>query len=462
LWTPERHFHEVGSLYPNPSILNAALATITSQVKLRAGSVVLPLHDPLRVAEEWAVVDNLSNGRAGVAIASGWHPRDFVFRPGDYEQRRQVMQQGISDLQRLWAGEAVSRIDGGGTSTPVKVFPRPIQPTLPLWVTASRSPETFMLAGRLGANVLTHLLGQTVPELSKHIALYRQARAANGHDPSAGQVTVMVHTFMGEDREQTVARARDPFLQYMRAHLGLSADFFRSLGLPLPTSDKVEVDSMISFAFERYSRTAALIGTPESCLPVFKQIQDAGADEIACLIDWMDVEHALQGLPSLRRLRDTALMHASTESELRQALRNALPSYMVPESVVLLDKLPRSPNGKIDRRALPAPATSNGSASAGYVEPRSDFERQLAAMWAEVLRRERVGVHDNFFELGGHSLLAARLVSRMQKAFGVRIPLRDLFDSPTISTLARVVEEHQIATSLVAASSSPAKETVEF
>ena len=81
VWTPERHFHEVGALYPNPSVLTAALATVTSQIQLRAGSVVLPLHDPIRVAEEWSVVDNLSGGRVGVAFASGWNEADFALFP---------------------------------------------------------------------------------------------------------------------------------------------------------------------------------------------------------------------------------------------------------------------------------------------------------------------------------------------------------------------------------------------
>ena len=114
IWTPERHFHEVGSLYPNPSILNAALSGITKNVQLRAGSVVLPLHDPLRVAEEWAVVDNLSGGRTGLAIASGWHPHDFAFFPERFADRRHFMYEGIETIQRLWSGKAIARRNGTG------------------------------------------------------------------------------------------------------------------------------------------------------------------------------------------------------------------------------------------------------------------------------------------------------------------------------------------------------------
>ena len=83
VWTPERHFHRFGGLYPNPSVSSAAIAAITERIQIRAGSVVLPLHHPIRVTEEWAVVDNLSNGRVGVSFASGWQPEDFVLAPGN-------------------------------------------------------------------------------------------------------------------------------------------------------------------------------------------------------------------------------------------------------------------------------------------------------------------------------------------------------------------------------------------
>src|ERR1044072_728353 len=95
VWTPERHFHEFGGLYPNPALTSAALAAITKRVQLRAGSVVLPLHHPIRVAEEWAFVDNLSHGRVAVSFASGWHADDFVFVPENYADRKQLMLQQI-------------------------------------------------------------------------------------------------------------------------------------------------------------------------------------------------------------------------------------------------------------------------------------------------------------------------------------------------------------------------------
>src|SRR6185312_6303798 len=107
IWTPERHFQAFGGLYPNPSVLSAALAMITQRVQLRAGSLVLPLHNPVRVAEDWALVDNLSHGRAAISFATGWHEPDYVIAPQNYENRRELMFQNISVVQRRCSGTSV-------------------------------------------------------------------------------------------------------------------------------------------------------------------------------------------------------------------------------------------------------------------------------------------------------------------------------------------------------------------
>jgi len=130
-----------------------------------------------------------------------------------------------------------------------------------------------------------------------------------------------------------------------------------------------------------------------------------------------------------------------TNSELRSYLKQQLPDYMVPAAFVLLKALPLTPNGKVDRRALPAPDEMRPELEEQYAAPRTPAEEILAASWAKVLRRERVGVHDNFFELGGHSLLATQVISRVREAFQVELPLRCLFEAPTVATLCEAIEQ---------------------
>jgi acyl-coenzyme A synthetase/AMP-(fatty) acid ligase/acyl carrier protein len=136
---------------------------------------------------------------------------------------------------------------------------------------------------------------------------------------------------------------------------------------------------------------------------------------------------------------------------LREWLATQLPEYMVPSAVVLLDAIPLTANGKIDRTRLPQPGGDAMSAGQQYVAPRSDIEVQLAAIWVEVLKKERVGATDNFLDLGGHSLMAIRVLGKISKTFGVRLPLRTLFDSPTVEQLAVVVAAEKATAAPVAA-----------
>ncbi|MEW5928739.1 MAG: non-ribosomal peptide synthetase, partial [Gemmatimonadota bacterium] len=129
---------------------------------------------------------------------------------------------------------------------------------------------------------------------------------------------------------------------------------------------------------------------------------------------------------------------APSAADLRAHLKAELPEYMVPAAFVVLDALPRTASGKTDRRALPAPGAPTVPAEA-YVAPRTEAERRLAEIWAEVLRVERVGATDDFFALGGHSLLATQVVSRVRQAFGAELPLRAVFERPTLGDLAALL-----------------------
>ena len=305
VWTPERHFHAFGGIYPNPSVTMSALAAITKRVQLRAGSVVLPLHDPIRVAEEWAMVDNFSKGRVAVSFASGWHANDFAFRPENYRQRHDVMYRDIEVVRRLWRGEKIKRQGGAGNEIEVQALPRPVQPELPIWITAAGSPDTFRRAGEIGANLLTHLLSQSMDELKGKLEIYRTAWREHGH-AGDGYVTLMLHTFVESDMEYVRDTVRKPFTAYLRSSLSLTKELAQSLGVDSRSEEFTEddVDALLSHAFNRYFETSALMGTPESCLRTVNRLKTIGVDEVACLIDFgVEKDRVLASLSHLDRLR---------------------------------------------------------------------------------------------------------------------------------------------------------------
>ena len=298
VWTPERHFQDFGGLYPNPSVLSAWLATATERIGIRAGSVVLPLHDPLRVVEEWAVVDNLSHGRVAVSFASGWHPTDFALSPGTYGDRRELLFRHLETVRRLWAGEAVRAAGVDGREVEVRVLPRPVQPELPVWITCSQSDATWIRAGEVGANVLT--IVQPLPVLAEKIARYRAARAARGHDPETGVVSVMLHTFLGEREAAVKEKVREP----MRAYLRTYVDQYGFLAGGVQGVRQEDLEDLVSITFENYYATLSLLGTPERCAGVVDRLRAIGVDEAACLIDFgVDAPSILDALPHLERLR---------------------------------------------------------------------------------------------------------------------------------------------------------------
>jgi amino acid adenylation domain-containing protein len=132
---------------------------------------------------------------------------------------------------------------------------------------------------------------------------------------------------------------------------------------------------------------------------------------------------------------------APTTTELRGFLKNKLPDHMLPSAFVILPALPLTPSGKVDRRALPPPDAGRPNLATTFVAPRTPAEELLASIWTELLKIDKVGVYDNFFDLGGHSLLAVRVISRIRDAFQVELPLRGLFERPTVAAIAAQIEQ---------------------
>ena len=676
VWTPERHFHPFGGLYPNPSVTSAALATITHRVRLRAGSVVLPLQSPIRIAEEWALVDNLSNGRVDIAFASGWHADDFVFFPQNYHRRREVMLAGMNIVRQLWRGETIRAASGSGAEIEIATYPRPVQRELPVWLTSGGSPETFALAATQNINVLTHLLGQDIRGVAERIKIYRDTLSHAGKDPSARNVTLMLHTYLDESEDKVRSKALEPFKQYLDSSIGLLSALVRSLGLDLDITKMTgkDKDDLLLFAAERYLNTSGLFGDEKSCLEMLDAMASIGVNEIACLVDFgIDADSAMASIRRLdnlqRRLRqecdavaDDSLagqisrhqvtmlqctpsflrmtlgnaamkealgtlrvlmlggeqvpvsvvkeaaqcgvpaifnMYGPTETTIwsavsrldpsedqvfiggpiantriylldpalnpvppgvsaeiflggaglargysgvpdltaerflpdpfskvpgarlyktgdigrlrndgrievlgrtdqqvkirghrielgdiesvlngspgvelgvaakfstgpeeeqlvaflvpssaagvdiravREFLRGRLPEHMVPNAFHVVQELPLTANGKVDRKALNLPMPELAAISANIVAPRTQLETRILSTWKEVLRRENISIDDKFFDVGGHSLSMVQVHHKVQQLVAREFPLIALLHHPTVRSLASYLD----------------------
>ena len=323
VWTPERHFQRFGGLYGSPSVTGAALAVTTKHISIRAGSVVLPLQNPLRVAEEWSMIDNLSDGRVAIAAASGWHANDFVLSPETYQNRYEDMFSKIAIIQKLWQGEKVSLPNGVGVNTEVNILPAPIQPQLPIWLTG-QSDDTFSNAGKLGFNVLTanFALNHGLKGFLRKAKLYREA--IQTHHGRRGHITLMAHTFVGENDDAIGTIAKPAMAEYIKANLDMQKD--HSIG----TKDQQGSLRKTSWVNPEVSRLSeqqnqeliecqvlnnlhsplSFIGTIDQCAQQAERLGENGVDEIACLIDFgigfNDVMASLRRLSALSSKRYAA------------------------------------------------------------------------------------------------------------------------------------------------------------
>lgn len=305
VWTPERHFQQFGGLYGNPAVTGAALAVTTQRISIRAGSVVLPLQNPLRVAEEWAIVDNLSNGRVAIAAASGWHVNDFVLSSATYQRRHDDMYEKLALIQRLWRGEKVRLENGAGIMTEVGILPSPIQKELPIWLTG-QSDEAFFNAGQRGFSVLTanFALKHNLKAFIRKAHIYRAAIEKYHH--CRGHITLMAHAFVASNHDEIMTIAHPAMKKYFKVNVVMGTDHSNGTrkGADLTSVSEGETDFMIEAQSIRTLRSPlSFIGTLEQCAEQANRLSTIGVDEIACLIDFGvgidDVMSSLDRLSSL-------------------------------------------------------------------------------------------------------------------------------------------------------------------
>jgi amino acid adenylation domain-containing protein/natural product biosynthesis luciferase-like monooxygenase protein/non-ribosomal peptide synthase protein (TIGR01720 family) len=283
IWIPERHFSAIAGDFPNPALLAAAIAASTRRLEVRAGSLVLPLHDPIRAAEDWAQVDILSGGRAGVSFARGWDENAKVLTHGDPDARMASFLDDIALVRRLWRGERARGPGGQEVALPSGGAGR----ELPCWLSISNDAARWMEAARHGLGVLTHLLAQEPSVLAERIAAYR---AEGGR---ADGVVLMMHASVTRDaREAGEAHAA------LRGYLELTAG--DPSGTTLDADAAQRISGLVDRAMSRFTGDCGLFGSDQACRDRMLALADAGVAEIACLVDFDACEE--RSAETVRRL----------------------------------------------------------------------------------------------------------------------------------------------------------------
>jgi natural product biosynthesis luciferase-like monooxygenase protein len=308
---PERHFALFGGAFPNSALLCAAIAARTKRIQIRSGSFIAPLHDICRAVEDWSMVDNLCEGRLAISIGSGWNVNDFAFFPQRFVNRGEYTMQFVTEFRRIWKGREIKRHNGAGQEVTLRLYPSPCQAELPLWCTSSGNQQTFIEAGRLGMNLLTHLENQDRATLSKKIQAYREARAVAGHEPHSGIVTLMLHACV-VSTPRAVASVEHDLRDYLSAAVTLERMSVEQGGMMSGRKnvagavlrERAIVNPVIDEAVRKYTENG-LIACVDECVRRIHSLSDVGVDEIACLTDFVsDPGLRLASLNSLAQISE--------------------------------------------------------------------------------------------------------------------------------------------------------------
>jgi natural product biosynthesis luciferase-like monooxygenase protein len=320
VWPAEHHFSEYGYC-ASPALTLAALAGETKRIRLGTGVVVLPLNHPLRVAEDYAMLDLMSNGRVDLGVGRGYQPTEFQGYGIDQTRTREMFHEAIEIIRRAWTEEAVTfegahwRFDG------VSVRPKPLQrPHPPIWM-AALSPETFELAGRYGFHLLFGTAFGLPPERARELqASYRRGLTAGGHDPGARRRAGLMMVYVADSVEEARADFRDPVMWYYRTIAKYVA--------PPPGQAPVKGYEMYvktrelvaGASWEEFLRRQAVVcGDPDSVVEALTRAQETyGFTDLLC---WT----RLGGLDHRKVLRSMDLMSTKVFPHLRSLEPPPLP-----------------------------------------------------------------------------------------------------------------------------------------
>jgi natural product biosynthesis luciferase-like monooxygenase protein len=265
LWVTEHHFRRFGGMMPSPAVILAAAAQRTKKVRLGAAVSIIPMHNPLRIAEEFAMVDQLSDGRLNFGAGRGMHPTEYAVFGYDWNDAQKRLPEGLDVILRAWSGEEFEWQGEHYRFPKLRVYPQPVQqPHPPVYVTANRDPESFNMIGRRGHHLMTLPWIATNEEQRPRVEMYQAALREGGHKVEDRDVFTMYPIYVGADDRQ----AREEVIDCWHRWRGFALDAL-NLAPGNPAYERVlghlDYDAMV-----RDSR--GVFGGPETCARILKRI----------------------------------------------------------------------------------------------------------------------------------------------------------------------------------------------
>ncbi|HWP28324.1 MAG TPA: LLM class flavin-dependent oxidoreductase [Chloroflexota bacterium] len=276
IWLAEHHFHGFGGMLSSPAALGCAIAMRTRRLRIGTAVALLPYHHPLRLAEDYATLDVLSEGRFDFGVGTGFLRWENEVWEAPLETARAKFAEALEVILRVWQEEDVA-FEGQFVRFPaLTVLPRPYQrPHPPVWLAATTTPETFILAGQRGYHLMLIPFLHSVAELREKIALYHEALRAAGHDPASREVLAAYHVYVGEDRARSRAAIEAGVRSYMAAAGEIHA---RTAHQPLPETyrahDRTRTE-VRSLPFEEIlAQRRVVAGTPAECVETLASLRE--------------------------------------------------------------------------------------------------------------------------------------------------------------------------------------------
>ena len=297
-WLSEHHFHYYGGASPNPAVLLTAWARETQQIRLGPGISLLPLHNPLHVAEDYALLDQLSGGRLDFGIGRGYLPHEFDGHSVDGEDASGRREEAFEIITRAWAGETFD-FDGAHFAFPkLALHPTPLQTPVPIWVACSRTRDSFEWAGRNGYNIMMNQYPMSPVEARERFQWYLDAWDGGGHEPAKRQAMMSVFMYIADSEEKAIADAKSAVQEH--------ANLFRLLFQGDQWNEDYAGDESV-FEFlapdgdvVRMFRERTLIGTADQVIERIAKYRDLGFTELSFLIRTGELTHA-QAMTTMER-----------------------------------------------------------------------------------------------------------------------------------------------------------------